>query len=289
MLNSLRSGRVLQWARFLSWKRYLGDSKFIAERKFPSSGRSYSSAAQLLQPQRALEFGLFNDYEIYRRSRYGGLAYKALLVDAAGTLIVPAQPAAKVYQDVGKKYGVRWSEIEILNRYRWAYSQPWCRSRLRFEDDARPFWQHIVSQATGCKDPEYLEELYQYYTTAEAWRIADPEAGKVFEAVRSAGLKVAVVSNFDTRLRPLMGALQCCDWFDALAVSAEVGAEKPNPAIFWAACELLGVKPEEAVHVGDDRRNDVWGARDAGCDAWLWGEDVSSFLEVAERIGIPAT
>lgn len=34
------------------------------------------------------------------------------------------------------------------------------------------------------------------------------------------------------------------------------------------------------MHVGDDRRNDIWGARDAGCDAWLWGSDVHSFKEV---------
>lgn len=60
----------------------------------------------------------------------------------------------------------------------------------------------------------------------------------------------------------------------------QVEAEKPNPTIFLKACELLGVKPEDAVHVGDDRRNDVWGARDAGCDAWLWGSDVHSFKEV---------
>ena len=60
----------------------------------------------------------------------------------------------------------------------------------------------------------------------------------------------------------------------------QVEAEKPNPTIFLKACELLGVKPEDAVHVGDDRRNDIWGARDAGCDAWLWGSDVHSFKEV---------
>lgn len=60
----------------------------------------------------------------------------------------------------------------------------------------------------------------------------------------------------------------------------QVAAEKPNPTIFLKACESLGVKPEEAVHVGDDRRNDIWGARDAGCDAWLWGSDVHSFKEV---------
>lgn len=61
---------------------------------------------------------------------------------------------------------------------------------------------------------------------------------------------------------------------------SQVAAEKPNPTIFLKACELLDVKPEDAVHVGDDRRNDIWGARDAGCDAWLWGSDVHSFKEV---------
>ncbi|KAL6548323.1 hypothetical protein OROGR_008744 [Orobanche gracilis] len=48
---------------------------------------------------------------------------------------------------------------------------------------------------------------------------------------------------------------------------------------FLKACEFLGVQPEDAVHVGDDRRNDIWGARDARCDAWLWGSDVKSFKE----------
>ncbi|KAI8562476.1 hypothetical protein RHMOL_Rhmol03G0039500 [Rhododendron molle] len=118
-----------------------------------------------------------------------------------------------------------------------------------------------------------------------AWHLCDPDAEKVFKALRTSGVKLAVVSNFDTRLRPLLRALNCDHWFDAVAVSAEVEAEKPNPTIFLKACELLGVKPEDAVHVGDDRRNDIWGARDAGCDAWLWGSDVQSFKEVAQRIG----
>lgn len=67
--------------------------------------------------------------------------------------------------------------------------------------------------------------------------------------------------------------------YDSLSLK-QVEAEKPNPTIFLKACDLLGVKPEDAVHVGDDRRNDIWGARDAGCDAWLWGSEVHSFKEV---------
>uniref|UniRef100_A0A0D6R403 Haloacid dehalogenase-like hydrolase domain-containing protein 3 n=1 Tax=Araucaria cunninghamii TaxID=56994 RepID=A0A0D6R403_ARACU len=218
-------------------------------------------------------------YEDYRKSLYGGVTYRALLVDAAGTLLAPSQPAAQIYRDIGLKYGVSYSEDEILRRYRWAYQQPWVNSSLRFVDDGRPFWQFVVQTATGCVDPHYFEELYEYYATDRAWHLCDPDAGKVFEALKRAGLKLAVVSNFDTRLRPLLQSLKCDHWFDALAISAEVGAEKPNPTIFLKACELLGLNPEDTVHVGDDRRNDIWGARDAGCDAWLWGADVDSFKE----------
>ena len=76
---------------------------------------------------------------------------------------------------------------------------------------------------------------------------------------------------------PINLVLNSVPW---MLLNFQVAAEKPNPTIFLKACELLGVKPEEAVHIGDDRRNDIWGARDAGCDAWLWGSDVYSFKEV---------
>lgn len=257
----------------------------------------YSSATAVVSPKEAETvvgsrrvgldvLGALKDYEDYRRSLYGEITHKALLVDAVGTLVIPSQPMAQIYREIGEKYGVNYSEDEILNRFRMAYEKPWGRSRLRYVDDGRPFWQYIVSSSTGCSDSQYFEELYNYYKTEKAWHLCDPEAEKVFNALRKAGVKLAVVSNFDTRLRPVLRALNCDHWFDAVAVSAEVAAEKPNPTIFLKACEYLGVKPEDAVHVGDDRRNDVWGARDAGCDAWLWGSDVYSFQEVAQRIGV---
>uniref|UniRef100_A0A453ATW9 Haloacid dehalogenase-like hydrolase domain-containing protein 3 n=1 Tax=Aegilops tauschii subsp. strangulata TaxID=200361 RepID=A0A453ATW9_AEGTS len=96
---------------------------------------------------------------------YGDITHKAILVDAAGTLLAPTEPMAQVYRTVGEKYGVKYSEDEILMRYRQAYAQPWGRSRLRYVDDGRPFWQHIVSSSTGCSDLQYFEELYHYYTT----------------------------------------------------------------------------------------------------------------------------
>ncbi|ESW34122.1 hypothetical protein PHAVU_001G126300 [Phaseolus vulgaris] len=261
--------------------RILGSNSRTALRRWCRF--SYSSASAAVAEVESTEV---KDYADYRRSLYGQITHKALLVDAVGTLVLPSQPMAQIYRTIGEKYGVEYSENEILSRYRRAYGQPWGKSRLRYVNDGKPFWQYIVSYSTGCSDPQYFEELYNYYMTDKAWHLNDPEAEEVFRALRKSGVKLAVVSNFDTRLRPLLRALNCDTWFDAVAVSAEVAAEKPNPTIFLKACELLDVKPEDAVHVGDDRRNDIWGARDAGCDGWLWGSDVHTFKEVAQRIGV---
>ena len=52
-------------------------------------------------------------------------------------------------------------------------------------------------------------------------------------------------------------------------ISAELGAAKPDPAIFRAALERLGAAAEDAVHVGDSVEHDVAGARAAGLEAIL--------------------
>lgn len=274
--TTLRSAAARARSAALAGRRRLGTSSAASEK-----GRDKEEEGS------GWELSAAREYYDYRKSIYGDVTHRALLVDAVGTLLVPAQPTAQVYKSIGEKYGVKYSEDEILMRYRRAYQQPWGGSRLRYVDDGRPFWQHIVTSSTGCSDTQYFEELYQYFMTEKAWKLCDPDAENVFKALRKAGVKTAVVSNFDTRLRPLLQVLKCDHWFDAVAVSAEVAAEKPNPTIFLKACEFLGVKPEEAVHVGDDRRNDIWGARDAGCDAWLWGSDVHSFKELVFMLVVP--
>lgn len=56
----------------------------------------------------------------------------------------------------------------------------------------------------------------------------------------------------------------------------EHGAAKPDPGIFHAACERLGVAPQHVLHVGDDPEMDVLGARRAGLrTAWLNRNDAT--------------
>ena len=66
---------------------------------------------------------------------------------------------------------------------------------------------------------------------------------------------------------------------DFSVTSAQAGKEKPHPPIFNEALGRAGVLPEEVMHVGDQLRSDVEGARSAGMRAALldrggWHETV---------------
>lgn len=82
--------------------------------------------------------------------------------------------------------------------------------------------------------------------------------------LRARGLKCVVVSNWDVSLAPILEALGIAGMLDAVLTSAGVGAAKPAPEVFLAALALLDISAGEALHVGDDPRLDVEGARAAG-------------------------
>ena len=73
-----------------------------------------------------------------------------------------------------------------------------------------------------------------------------------------------VVSNWDASLHERLAETGLAVLVDGALASAEVGAAKPEGAIFSAALELAGSAPHEAWHVGDTIEADVAGARDAG-------------------------
>lgn len=209
--------------------------------------------------------------------------YRGLLIDAAGTLISPSEPVSQVYRRHAVTYGCRRTEAEILAGFRRAFNTPWARTTSRYVGDGRPFWEFIVRESTGCDSPELLDEVYAYYSLPEAWKVAHG-AEAALRDVRAAGIKLGLVSNFDTRLRPLLTQMKLAPLFDCMVISAEEGFEKPNPVLFETACTRLGVSPGLTVHIGDDRRNDVQGARLAGCHAWLWGSDVHNFEDLAHLV-----
>jgi putative hydrolase of the HAD superfamily len=95
-----------------------------------------------------------------------------------------------------------------------------------------------------------------------------PEVAGVLGELRRRGARLVVVSNWDVSLHEVLDTTGLAPLVDAAIVSAEVGAAKPDPAIFAAALAAAGgVTPGEALHVGDTFEVDVEGARRAGIHA----------------------
>ena len=203
---------------------------------------------------------------------------RAVLLDATGTLFDVARPLGDSYSELAREFGGDIDPDTMTDGFRTAFagSPPIAFPGLRgvdLEHAERGWWRTVVERVTreagGVPefDP-YFDRLYAHYASAPAWRVF-PEVPGVLAALRERGLRLAVVSNFDSRLPPLLDTLGLASFFDAVVCSGAVGAAKPDGAIFAHALAVLGVEAHEALHVGDSRVNDYDGGRAAGIEALL--------------------
>ncbi|WP_445152711.1 HAD family hydrolase [Baekduia sp. Peel2402] len=99
-------------------------------------------------------------------------------------------------------------------------------------------------------DPELATVLYERTLVVEGW-VAYADAVPVLEALRARGIRIAVVSNVGFDSRPILEGLGLLSLLDAVVLSYEVGAIKPEPEIFAAALSAVDVLADEALMVGD--------------------------------------
>ena len=87
--------------------------------------------------------------------------------------------------------------------------------------------------------------------------------------LRSEGFKLGLISNLRRDMANLTEKLGLSSLIDICITSADVGVEKPNPAIFKAALDSAKISADQAIHVGDQHKSDVLGAKGAGMHAIL--------------------
>ena len=219
---------------------------------------------------------------------------RAVTFDVGGTLIQPWPSVGQVYAEVAGLHGYQALDAEQLNR---RFAAAW-RQRSKFAY-SRADWAALVEQTfaglgDSAHDKNLFEALYRRFESPEAWRIYDDVLATLTSLTRR-GIKLAVVSNWDERLRPLLARLQLERCFEAIVVSCEVGCAKPFPGIFEQAAQLLGVTPREVLHVGDSTEEDFNGAKRAGLHALLVNrqstnpsrEEIRSLLEIEARLAPP--
>lgn len=100
------------------------------------------------------------------------------------------------------------------------------------------------------------------------------------QAMRDAGLRLAVITNKAAAFtEPLLVATGLAPWFEFAVSGDTLAHKKPHPAQLLHACERMGTRPGENLHIGDSH-HDAVAARAAGCPVFIVpygyneGEDV---------------
>ena len=195
---------------------------------------------------------------------------RSLLLDAEGTLMHLAEPAHRVYARVAAQHGIACDEARLERRLPDSIARRGLPVRdgvplARVPELERESWRSVIRELLGdeAADGLFFAELFALYGEAGAWRLA-PGAPGALGAARSAGWRLAVVSNMDARLPGILAGLDVTSLLDAAVFPASCGLAKPDPRIFRHALEQLGTTERGALYVGDRERDCLEGARRAG-------------------------
>ena len=187
-------------------------------------------------------------------------APQALVLDAMGTLIGLRRSVGQIYAETAADHGLELAPEALDAAFAEAYaSAPPLAfpqvERAHLEQAERAWWQQRIEtcfKAVGVQPlPIGLSsELFDRFAGPELWGVY-PEVPAALERWRQRGLKLVVVSNFDRRLLRLLELLELHHHFEAVLVSSEIGAAKPDPAPLLAALELLQLPADQVWLVGD--------------------------------------
>ena len=197
---------------------------------------------------------------------------KAIFFDAAGTLIHLSGSVGYHYALTGERVGLL-VDAAALDR---AFADSWKKMPARpaiegpREDDDKGWWRalvnHVIDEvAPGIRELDldaFYEVAYSHFAETGVWELY-PEVIEVLAQLRPR-FDLAVVSNFDGRLRVILEQLGVTQFFSHIFLSSELGADKPDPLIYERALKLSGLAPNETLHVGDDPVRDWQGAKAAG-------------------------
>ena len=197
---------------------------------------------------------------------------KAIFFDAVGTLFRLTKTVGNHYAYVGRQVGLNLDARSLERAFHTAWKQMPQRAAIDRprENDDKGWWRGLVYLVLDQIAPSlsefdrdnFFEIAYEHFAEAGVWELY-PEVPGILEQLQPR-FQLAVVSNFDGRLRLILQHLGISKFFPNVFVSSELGADKPDPEIYRRALRLMKLKPNEALHVGNDPKRDWEAASAAG-------------------------
>ena len=197
---------------------------------------------------------------------------KAITFDAVGTLFYLTKTVGDHYAYVGREVGLDLNAQELECAFHTAWEKMPQRTAIDGprENDDKGWWRELVDLVLDQVAPSvseldrdnFFEIAYEHFAEACVWELY-PEVPGVLEEL-APRFRLAVISNFDGRLRLILQHLGISKFFGHVFISSELGADKPDPEIYRRAVKLMHLHPNEVLHVGDDPERDWKAAKAAG-------------------------
>jgi putative hydrolase of the HAD superfamily len=197
---------------------------------------------------------------------------KAIFFDAVGTLFHLNGTVGHHYALVGNEVGLKLEAHQLDDAFYSAWKKMPRRAAIDGprQNDDKGWWRELVSLVLDQVAPSlsefdrdnFFEIAYEHFAEFGVWE-PYPEVPDVLEQLQPR-FQLAVISNFDGRLRLILQHLGISKFFAHIFISSEIGADKPDPEIFQRALKLIDLKPNEVLHVGDDPQRDWEAASAAG-------------------------
>jgi putative hydrolase of the HAD superfamily len=179
----------------------------------------------------------------------------AILFDAGGTLILQ-DPV-----EMGARLGIA-IDPQMAHRAHYHAMAEYSDLRLAGEEADWDWWLERYFSLLDLADPHLAGELMD--RGYALWNQPIDGVADAIARLEGEGVRMAVVSNSDGTVRASLGRAGLLELFEFVIDSHEVGVSKPDPGIFMAALDRMGLSPTEAWYVGDSVFHDVRGARAAG-------------------------
>jgi putative hydrolase of the HAD superfamily len=217
---------------------------------------------------------------------------KAIFFDAVGTLFRLTKTVGDHYAYVGGEVGLDLDAQTLERAFRAAWKQMPQRAAIDGprENDDKDWWRELVDLVLDRVAPSlneldrdnFFEIAYEHFAEAGVWELYPEVPGILEELWRR--FELAVVSNFDGRLRFILEHLGVSKYFAHVFVSSELGADKPDPEIYRRALRVMKLSPNEVLHVGDDPERDWEGATAAGLSIFRLDRPKNSLRDLATTL-----
>ena len=197
---------------------------------------------------------------------------RAILFDGAGTLFFLTKTVGDHYAYVGREVGLDLDSQKLERAFHAAWKQMPQRPAIDGprENDDKCWWRELVGHVFNQVAPSlseldrdnFFEVAYEHFAEPGVWELY-PEVPGVLKQLQKR-FQLAVISNFDGRLRFILQHLGISKYFAHVFISSELGTDKPDPEIFRRAVTIMHLNANEVLHVGDDPKHDWKAAKAAG-------------------------